>query len=300
MTPKLQGVVPAIGTPLLDGDIVDTKGLRNLTGYLLRSGVHGILANGSMGGFAYLPDEEQLRAIEIVVAEVDGRIPVLGGLGETGTVRAVRKARQIARLGVSHLSILPPFYFFTDQEQLIAYFSEIAAAVDLPLFVYDNPALTKNKIQPKTVLALKEKIPNLVGIKESDQDCVNLQELIRLTGADPQFSILTGSEFLFHTALRMGCDGGVGGQYNFSPHIAVKLYGAFRRGDEATAAQLQRDQIDAWRVFAHGSIWGGYDEAMRYLGICQRATGAPYVTAIGPEDRAAVHAILDRYVKPYL
>src|SRR3954454_19388981 len=128
---KLTGVIPPIATPVTGDDRVDTAGLRRLTRYLLDSGVHGLCANDSMGGFFFLTDAEQLRAIETVVDEVNGRVPVLAGLGETGTSRARPKAREMQRCGAQCLSVLPPFYFSTSQEQLIAYFSEIAAAVDI-------------------------------------------------------------------------------------------------------------------------------------------------------------------------
>ncbi len=297
---KISGVVPAIGTPLTPDERVDEAGLRRLARYQVNAGVHGFLVNGSMGGFAYLEADEQIRAIETVVAEVNGRVPVIGGLGEMGTVRAIRMAKRIAASGASHLSMLPPYYFHASQPQLIAYFSDIAAAVDLPLFVYDNPAMTKSKIQPATIAELRRRIPKLVGMKESDQDCINLQQVLHLMRDDGGFSVLTGSEFLFHAGLQLGCDGGVGGLYNLAPHAAVRLYDAFVAGDQGRAAQLQRELVEAWQVFASGGIWGGYDEALRYLGICETAAGAPYRTALTEEERGRVRAIVDRYIKPYL
>lgn len=75
------GVVPPIATPVTDHDHVDDAALRRLVRYLIKAGVHGILANGTMGGFAFLTDEEQIRAISIVVEEVNGIIPVMGGGG---------------------------------------------------------------------------------------------------------------------------------------------------------------------------------------------------------------------------
>lgn len=297
---RIRGVVPPVGTPLTDGDHVDERGLRRLTRYLLDAGVHGILANGTMGGFAFLTDEEQIRAISIVVSEVNGAIPVMGGLGETSTSRAVCKAKQIAREGVTHISVLPPFYFFTAQEHLIAYYSEIAAAVDLPIFVYDNPTLTKNPIHPQTVAELRRSIPNIVGIKESNQDCSNLQCLLALMKSESEFSVLTGSEFLIVVGLQMGCDGFTAGLHNLSPQLAVALYDAFCRGDLKAAQQYQRDLIETWKLFENGHIWGAFDEGLRYLGLADRATGAPYVTKLNPDELTRIHAILDRYVKPYL
>lgn len=300
MNRKIAGVVPAIGTPLADDEQLDEIGLRKLTRYVVKAGAHAILANGSMGGFAFLDNDTQIRAIETVVDEVNGAIPVIGGLGETGTRRAVAMARRIAATGVSHMSLLPPFYFSCTQEQLSGYFGDIAAAVSTNLFLYDAPGATKNKIHPETVARLRASIPHIVGIKVSDADCVALQRLINLMRDDGAFSILTGSEFLFHAALHMGCDGGVGGLYNLCPHIAVRLYEAFVAGDQGGAARYQRDLIDTWQLFQEGDIWGGFDEALRYLGLCESASGAPYRCRIGPEAARRVVEIMDRMVKPYL
>ncbi|MBS1798404.1 MAG: dihydrodipicolinate synthase family protein [Acidobacteria bacterium] len=296
---KISGVVPPIGTPLANGDTVDEKALRKLVRYLIDAGVDAILANGTMGGFAFLTDSQQLRAISTVVSEVVGAVPVLGGIGETSTSRAVYKAREIAKLGVTHLSLLSPFYFSANQEQLYAYFAEIAAAVDLPILLYDNPVLTKNSIHPETVARLREDVPHIVGIKESNQDCVNLQSLIELNASE-DFSILTGSEFLIVVGLQMGCDGCVGGSHNLVPHLAVALYRAYRNGEIAKARELQRDLIEAWQLFRYGNIWGAFDEALHHLGIAERATGAPYISKLTSEAAQKVDAIVDRYAKPYL
>jgi len=296
---KLLGVVPPIGTPVTDDDRVDEAGLRRLTRYLLEGGVRGILANGTMGGFAFLTDEEQIRAISIVVSEVNGAVPVMGGIGETSTSRAIRKAREVAREGVDHLTVLPPFYFFASQENLYSFFSDVAAAVDLPIFLYDNPVMTKNSIHPETVAKLREDIPNIVGIKESNQDCTNLQKLLELNAGE-DFSILTGSECLIVVGLQMGCDGFIGGLHNICPHMAVALWDAFRRGDIAAAKRLQQDLIATWEMFRLGNIWGAFDEALRYLGLADRATGSPYVSKLSGNEKAKVRSIIDQYVKPYL
>jgi 4-hydroxy-tetrahydrodipicolinate synthase len=295
---KLQGVVTPIGSPLTDGDRVDEAGLRRLTRYLVDAGVNGILANGSMGGFAFLTDEEQIRAISIIVDEVAGTIPVMGGLGETGTSRAIRKAKQIAREGVSYLSVLPPFYFLAAQQHLLAYFSEIASAVDLPIFLYDNPVLTKNPIHPETVAELRRRIPSIIGIKESNQDCANLQAILSLMSDDEEFSTLTGSESLILVGLQMGCSGFVGGLHNICPDLAVALYQAFCEGKLEAARSIQQDLIEVNQIFQYGNIWGGFDEALRYLGIAERATGAPYIWDLTEEECCKVHDLLDRFVKP--
>ena len=296
---KLSGVVPPIATPVTASGSVDEPALRRLTRYLLDAGVDGILANGTMGGFAFLTDDEQIRAVSIVVSETDGAVPVIGGIGETCTARAIQKARRIVTEGITDVAILAPFYFFTSQENLYAYFSEIAGVIDLPIYIYDNPVMTKNGIHPETVARLREDIPHVVGIKESNQDCLNLQKLIELNKHD-DFSILTGSEHLIVVGLQMGCDGFIGGLHNICPQIAVGLYRAFLDGDIERARQLQHSLTATCDIFQYGNIWGGFDQALRYLNIAECATAAPYVSKVTPEEALKVNAIIDRYGGPYL
>jgi len=86
--------------------------------------------------------------------------------------------------------------------------------------------------------------------------------------------------------------------HNVCPNIAVELYNAFRAGDLETARQRQQSLIETWQIFKHGAIWGAFDEALRWLGMCERATGAPYTTALSAEEQSSVHAILEKHVRP--
>lgn len=297
---KLHGVVVPIGTPLANGNVVDEQGLRRLVQHLLNAGVHGLLVNGSMGGFAFLTDDEQVRAVSIVIDECAGTVPVTAGLGETSTSRAVRLARRLAVEGVHSLSVLAPFYFFATQANLISYFSDIAAAVDCPISIYDNPQVTKNPIHPETAAALRLRIPRIIGIKESNQDVANLQRLLFTFRNDPDFSILVGTEVLLVVGLQMGCDGFVGGLHNICPAIAVALYDAFQAGDLEEARRLQQQLIEVFEILQVGNIWGGFDEALRYLSICESATGSPYVNQLTAAEAVRVRDLLDLHVKPCL
>ncbi len=294
----LSGVIPPLGTPLDAEGHVDVQGLRRLARYVLDGGVHGVFVNGSMGGFAFLTDAEQIRAIETVVDTVQGRVPVMAGLGELSTTRAVARAREMARLGITHLSVLAPLFYLASQDQLVRYFSEIAASVDLPIVIYDNPVLTQNPIQPETIVRLRAQIPHLVGVKESNQDCVNLQLLLELTRNEEHFTVLTGSEFLIVVGLQMGVKGCVGGVHNLCPRVAVELYEAFLKGDIETAKDRQRVLTEIWQIFRQGGVWSAFEEALRYLGICERAAGEPYVTPLSATECENIRGILARHLPP--
>jgi 4-hydroxy-tetrahydrodipicolinate synthase len=105
---KLRGVIPPIVTPLHEDETIHEGQLRRLTEYLLGKGVHAIFVNGSMGVFNLLKDEQQFRAIGVVVDQVAGRVPVMAGAAETSTSRVIDKAQRIVELGADYLSICRP------------------------------------------------------------------------------------------------------------------------------------------------------------------------------------------------
>lgn len=291
---KLRGIIPPIATPLLPDERVDERGLRRLVRHLLDAGVHGLFVNGSMGGFALLTDREQRRAVEIVLQEVNGRVPVIAGASETGTRRVIAKAREMARAGADFLSVLPPYYFRLTQESALRFFQEIARAVERPLFIYNNPTLVGFSLEVATVLELSRE-PTIVGIKESDPRCERWLELLRSFREREDFTILLGTERLMPVALLLGADGIVGGLHNVAPRLAVDLYEAARCGDYVRALALQERLTQLWRIFEFGEIWGGLEAALQYLGLCEKVTAHPY-RPLEPEERRQVEAILRAYL----
>lgn len=295
---NLSGVFAALGTPMAAYDEVDEAGLRRLTRHVLDGGIHGVLVNGSMGLFGCLTDKEQARAVSVVVSEVAGAVPVLAGVGETGTRRARDKMDLLTTAGADALAILPPIFGMPNQQQLRSFYSDLAAGSKVPILIYDNPIRTQCFINPATVADLHEAHPNIVGIKESNQDCLNLQRLLSVMRPSPSFSVLTGSEALMLVGLRMGCHGSIGGLHNLCPRIVADCYQAFCDEDIERARGLQEAMNRIAEVFRFGAIWGGFNEALRYLGICERASGAPYTTTLTPEEAEQVREILRQNLEP--
>jgi 4-hydroxy-tetrahydrodipicolinate synthase len=295
----LNGVIPSIATPLTDDGGVDERSLRRLVRHLLRAGVHGIFANGTMGGFTFLNNDDQVRAISIIADEVGDVVPVIGNVAETSTRRALHLFRDVANCGVRCVSFLTPFYLRADQSHLISFYTEVAAACELPVFLYDNPALTKNEITPETVVALTTNVQRIIGMKESTPDDSKLKKLVDLSRKAAQsFSVFSGNERLMLRGLELGCAGSIGGLYNICPSLAVALYTNYGDGNLDTARKLQCDLNQVWGLFEYGNVWGGFDEALRYLGLAERVSGSPYVSKLTPAEAEQIHVILDRFVRP--
>ena len=295
---KLKGIVVPVGTPVDRNERTDEPGLRRFTRHLLDNGVHGILANGTMGGFAHLEDREQVRAVEIVLDEVSGKVPVIANVGKNGTRRALRRARELELLNPDYLAVLPPFYFLMTQKDLSNFYWEMVNEVRTPVFLYNNPVTTKVDLEFETIVALSEH-PNVIGIKESKQDFDKWMRMVRhFQGSD--FSILIGTDLLVSAALTMGCDGVVAGLSNLCPQTALQLYAAVCAGDKAEAEALQERMINLFSIFDVDDAWGSFEVALQHLGICEKVTVSPFRSITDPAARKRIEEMVDTNLRlPY-
>ena len=292
----LKGIIPPIGTPVTSDEEVDEKCLRNLVDYLITGGVHGIFANGTMGCFALLSDAEQMRLIDIVVDEVAGRVPVIAGVSDSGTKRVLAKVREVVALKVDYVTAVPPYYYRLTQEQGSRFFRDIANASEVPVFVYNNPYLTNLDLSIESIVSLAGE-PNIVGLKETNQDCNRWTDLFAQLKGKDDFSLFFGTELLIPQCLMMGADGVIGGAHNIAPRIAVDLYEAVAAKDYGTAFSLSDDLKKVCSIFQFGDMWGGFEAALQLLGICEKTTLAPYA-ACGHEDKKRVRDILQELELP--
>lgn len=288
---KLRGIVPPVATPLTVDERIDEIGMRKIVDHLLENGAHAIFANGSMGAFALLSDREQLRAVEIVLDEVRGRIPVLAGAADTGARRVIEKARQMVALGADYITILPPFYYELDEKSINRFYRDVAEAVSAPIFIYNNPIRTGFRIPLDVIYELSE-IPNIVGIKESDQNRDHWQSLINRFREDSGFSVLIGTEEMVKIALLMGADGIVAGLHNLAPGQAVSLYSAVKAGSLEQADQFQMRLTQLCRVITEENLWGRFEAALQSLRICEKVTASPYYSLVNDAEREKVEIAL--------
>lgn len=295
---KLKGIVPPIATPLTADESVDEHGLRRLVRYLLEAGVHGIFVNGTMGGFALLTDRDQFRACEIVVSEVNRRVPVVAGITDTGTKRVIEKAKQIAKFDVDYLATMPPFYFNLTQESATRFFREVAQAAEKPLFLYNNPYLTKFDLSVDSIVSLAEE-PNIVGIKDTNQDSTRWAQTVSRLHHNDNFSVLVGTEVLIPVGLMLGADGAVGGAHNFAPRLAVELYDAFQKGNYSRAFEISGELARLCKLFEYADIWGAFEVALQYLEIGDKVTASPYRSATAAEREQVLNILKESGLKAW-
>lgn len=279
----LSGIVPPLVTPLHADESLDEPAMRRLVQHVLRGGVHGVFVMGSTGEFAAVADSERRRAIEIVVDEVKGKVPVIAGVGDSSTRRALARAVEAQEAGVDGLvAILPYYHGVNTMDEAKAHFEAIAKSSSVPVMLYNIPQRIGTSLTVDAIAELRE-VPQIVGIKDSSEDFGRFLAIIRMESA--AFRVFQGSEIQGAASLLMGAHGCVPGMANLAPKLWVQLYEAARVGNIEQVRDLHRAAADLNRIywFEGASPIGGLKAALEMIGVCQAYPARPMA-------RADVHA----------
>jgi len=233
--PRFTGAGVALVTPF-DENGVNERVLRELVRFHHREGTDALVVCGSTGEAATMTPEEQRRAIEIVVDENAGKLPVIAGCGGSDTVRVAELARQAREAGADAVLVSAPPYNKPTQAGLIAHFRAIIDAADLPVVIYNVPGRTAVNILPETIAELAQD-ERVIAVKEACGDIVQVAELARLVG--DRVAIWSGNDDQIVPILSLGGTGVISVLANVAPADTSRMVHAFLAGECAEAAALQ-------------------------------------------------------------
>lgn len=231
-----QGIVPAIITPMTSEGKLNEKAYRQVMEFNIQAGVHGFWVAGGTGESILLTDEENMRIAEIVADQNQGRIKNIMHVGAATTVRAARLAEHAAKVGVEAICCVPPFFYGQSDEAIVEHYRIVAAAADLPLFVYNLPQSTNVEITPALMRKIQDKVPQLTGLKHS----APYQGYVR-DFANMGLACFVGNCRLMLPAMTIGAVGCVDGPPNMVPERWVAVWDAYQAGDLATAQTAQEE-----------------------------------------------------------
>ena len=235
---ELSGCGTALITPFRADGAIDEYALRALVEAQVDAGIELLVPCGTTGEAATLSDAEWIRVVEVTCAAAGGRIPVFAGCNSNSTRVATERVRRLSQvLGLDGVLTANPYYNRPGQEGQYLHFKAIADATDLPVLLYNIPARTGANLEPATVLRLAE-IPNIVGIKESSGNMVQITEL--LTQSPSTFAVFAGDDTLALPTLALGGAGLISVASNAIPGQMAAMVRAAISGDWTTARRLNR------------------------------------------------------------
>lgn len=229
MSIDLHGVLTALATPFDANDRIDTAALGRLVERSLSAGVDGLVAAGSTGEVGALTGEERIQLVDEVVQRTDGRVPVIAQTGATTTAEAIRLSRAAERSGADVLMLISPYYEPLSTDETVAYISDVAAATELPIMLYNIPSVTGLNLAPDTVRRLAEDIDSVRYIKDSSANWEQALQLIH--HHSDVIGTFIGWDVYLYSALVEGAAGVMAGTANVLPEEIVDVARRIREGD---------------------------------------------------------------------
>ncbi len=234
--PIFTGMATAMVTPMHADGSVDFEALGRFIDFQLASGINALVAVGTSGESATLEPSEQKEVIRFTVERVAGRVPVIAGTGTNNTAHVLENTKNACQVGASAVLVVTPYYNKATQSGLIAHFTAIAEASDVPVILYNVPGRTGCNLLPKTVAVLAEH-PNIAAIKEATGNMAQMVELRALCG--DKLDIYSGEDALTVPMMAMGAKGTISVLSNVVPREAVAMTDAALAGNFQEAARLQ-------------------------------------------------------------
>lgn len=259
------GIYAPIATPFRDGEI-DYAALKfNLDRYSA-TGLAGLVVLGSNGEFALLDMNEKTQLIEFVRQNTAAGKRIIAGTGCESTRDTIRLTRHAASVGADAALVITPHYYKGSMTEpvLEQYFREVADASPLPVMLYNMPGNSGINMSSGLVKRLATH-PNIVGVKDSSGNIVQIAEIIAGTPAD--FSVFAGSGSFLYATLVLGGVGGTLAVANILPEMCVALYQAVQTGDHAQAKQLQHQLLAPNAAVTSRFGIPGLKQAMELVGL---------------------------------
>jgi dihydrodipicolinate synthase/N-acetylneuraminate lyase len=285
------GVFPYLVSPVDDDGNVKEGALRRLIEDMIAAGVHGLAPLGSTGEFAYLSWEQRVRIVAVTLEAARGRVPVIAGVVATTTAEATRQAREFERMGVAGIVAVLEAYFPLSEDGVIAYFTAVANAVDLPVVIYTNPNFQRTDLTLAAIDRLAD-VPNIRYIKDASTNTGRLLSIINRVG--DRLRVFAASSHIPVAVMLIGGVGWMAGPACLVPAQSVRLYELAKTGRWNEAMALQRALWPVNELFARHAlaacVKGGL-EMMGYPVGAPLPPQAPLSEAGRAELRRALEAV---------
>jgi 4-hydroxy-tetrahydrodipicolinate synthase len=284
----------AMVTPFDQQGRLQREGLCRLADFLLAQGSDALVATGTTGESPTLSTPEKIEIYTLLAGHLKGRAPLIAGTGSYATAESIELSRAAQAAGVDALLVVNPYYNKPSQEGLYHHFSAIAAAVELPIILYNHPGRTGVALSVETVCRLAEH-SNIVAIKDSSGDLVFLAEVARRC---PELLLYSGDDPLNLPILALGGHGLISVLSHIAGPELQHMLTAFAAGDLATARHLHLNLLPLARALFSAPSPAPVKAALAW---CEQPVGGVRLplTALTPDETEALRAVWQDFLQTF-
>ena len=234
-----EGAATAIVTPLTEKG-VDYEQFGRLIDWQIEGGIDALVICGTTGESSTLGDQEHVDVLRFAYERAAGRVPMIAGTGSNDTAYAIWLTQEAAKLGYEAALVVTPYYNKTTQRGLVANFTAIADACDIPLILYNVPSRTGVNIEPATYAILAEH-PNIVAIKEAGGNISKIVETLALVG--DKLDLYSGNDDQIVPIIASGGKGVISVLSNLLPGETSKMCHLALDGNMPAAMAMQEKYL---------------------------------------------------------
>jgi len=262
----LSGVIVPLVTPFHENGEVDYENLKKVVDFVISKGVNSVMVGGTTGEGFLLNLNERKKVLETVIEHVNARVAVIAHTGCIDTRSTVELSKHAVENRADFISVIVPFFYTLNDEQIYRHFAEVAQAVpETPILLYTFPGNSKNDISPQLLELLLQTIPNIKGIKSSNDDLVRFQEYVKIGGED--FIACFGVDELMLGGLVFGSKAQISGNANSFPEPFIGLFKAFQAGDIPGARKYQEIINGIVKMHHAGATTAYFKATLKFRGI---------------------------------
>ncbi len=231
------GAGVAIVTPFYEDGSVNYEAFGRLIDMQIEGGTDSIIVCGTTGEASTLTHEEHIECIAFCVDRVKGRVPVIAGTGSNCTETAVYLSKEAKSAGADACLLVSPYYNKATQKGLIAHFTEIAKAADLPMILYNIPSRTGCNILPETAAYLAKNVDNIVGMKDATGNIAQVAQTMLC--CEGRLDLYSGNDDQIVPLLSLGGKGVISVLSNIAPRVTHDIVMKYLEGDTKGSLALQ-------------------------------------------------------------
>ena len=283
-------LITAFITPFHEDGSINFEAIPPLVEHLLAHHTEALLLAGTTAESPTLTHDEELQIFKTVQEVVNGRVPLIAGVGTNDTRDSIEFAKEVADFGgfAAGLAIVP-YYNKPSQEGMYQHFKAIADASDLPIIIYNIPGRVVVEMTPETLLKLAEH-PNIIGVKE----CTSLANMAYLIEHKPEeFLVYTGEDADAFHAMNLGADGVISVASHTNGDEMHEMLAAIANNDIKTAAAIQRKFVPKVNALFSYPSPAPVKAVLNYMGFEAGPTRLPLVACPAEDAKRIIKVVID-------
>ncbi|MCD8263884.1 MAG: 4-hydroxy-tetrahydrodipicolinate synthase [Tannerellaceae bacterium] len=270
---NLKGVGVALITPFREDDSVDYEALGRLVDFQVQNGTDYLVVLGTTGETPTLTEEEKKKIVSLIVTRVNGRIPIVLGVGGNCTRSIVEKLKNDNFTGIDAILSVVPYYNKPSQEGIYQHYKAVAQATKLPVVLYNVPGRTGVNMTAETTLRIAREFSNVVAIKEASGNITQMDDIIKNKPAS--FSVISGDDGIAFPLITLGAVGVISVIGNAFPREFSRMVRLALTGDYENACTIHHRFTELFELLFVDGNPAGVKSILHAMGFIENKLRLP-------------------------